>query len=47
MSAALFRGFELAGQADSRLHQIPSFTEFVSLISQELKAHPARRAAKE
>ncbi len=47
VSAALFRGFELAGQADSRLNQIPSFAEFFSLIGQEIKAHPARRAAKE
>jgi Ca-activated chloride channel homolog len=45
--AALFRAVELANQADSQLQIRPSFGEFVTLIRQELKAHPARRAAQE
>src|SRR5208282_192479 len=47
MPAALFRAVELAGQVDSQLQLRPSFDEFVSLIRQEVKAHPAKRTAKD
>jgi Ca-activated chloride channel family protein len=40
MPAALFRAVELSGQVDGRLRQLPSFDEFVTLIRQEMKAHP-------
>jgi len=40
--AALFRALEFSSQVDSRLRQLPSFEEFVALIRQEIKAHPAR-----
>ena len=42
MPAALFRAVELSGQVDSQLRQLPSFEEFVALIRQEMKAHPAK-----
>ena len=45
--AALFRAVELSSQVDSQLRLRPSFDEFVALIRQEVKAHPARRGAKE
>ena len=47
MPAALFRAVELSGQVDSQLQQQPSFDEFVALIRQEVKAHPAKRPAKD
>jgi Ca-activated chloride channel homolog len=47
MPAALFRAVELAGQTDSQLLLRPSFDQFVALIRQEMKAHPARRGVKE
>ena len=47
MPAALFRAVELSGQVDSQLRQRPSFEEFVALIRQEMKAHPAKRPAKD
>ena len=47
MPAALFRAVELSGQVDSQLRQLPSFEEFVALIHQEMKAHPAKRPVKD
>ena len=43
VSAALFHVLELARQVDSRLQQQQGFSEFMSLIAQEMKAHPATR----
>jgi hypothetical protein len=45
VSAALFRTLEWARQVDSRLQQRKAFAEFVNLIGQEMKAHPATRRA--
>jgi len=45
--AALFRAVELSGQINSQLQQLPLFEEFVALIRQEVKAHPAKRSAKD
>jgi Ca-activated chloride channel family protein len=47
MPAALFRASELAGQVDSQLQLRPSFDEFVSLVRQEAKAHPAKRSTRD
>ena len=47
MPAALFQALELSSQVDSRLRQLPSFEEFVALLRQELKAHPAKHTAKD
>jgi Ca-activated chloride channel family protein len=47
MPAALHRAVELAGQVDSRLQMLPSFDEFVDLVRQEMKAHPAKHQVKE
>ena len=44
---ALHHARELALDVDSRVAQKPSYQEFVELIRQEMKAHPARRAAKD
>ena len=45
--AALFRAVEMAGQVDEQVRQRPSFDEFVALIRQEMKAHPAKRSERE
>ncbi len=45
--AALLRVVEFCGQVDSRLRQLPSFEEFVALVRQEVKAHPAKRPVKD
>jgi len=45
--AALRRAVELSGQVDSQLQMRPSFDEFVALLRQEMKAHPAKRSAKD
>ncbi|MGO9114926.1 MAG: VWA domain-containing protein [Thermoguttaceae bacterium] len=47
MPAALFRAVDLSGQVDSRLQLRPSFDEFVTLVRQEAKAHPAKRSVKD
>jgi Ca-activated chloride channel family protein len=47
MPAALLRAVELCGQVDSQLQLRPSFDEFVALVRQEVKAHPAKRSAKD
>ena len=46
-AAALLRVVEFSGQIDSRLQQLPSFQEFVALVRQEVKAHPAKRPVKD
>ncbi len=45
--AALLRAVDLAGQVDSQLQLLPSYDEFVTLVRQEVKAHPTKRQAKE
>jgi len=45
--AAMVRAVELSGQVDSQLQMRPSFDEFVALVRQEMKAHPAKRSAKD
>jgi len=47
MQAALLRAVELANQVDSRVQRLPSFEEFVALVQQEVKAHPAKHPVKE
>ena len=47
MPAALYRAVELSGQIDGQLQQLPAFGEFVALIRQEMKAHPAKRSVKD
>jgi hypothetical protein len=44
---ALHRAHELALDVDSRVAQKPSYQEFVEMIRQEMKSHPARRAVKD
>ena len=45
--AALNRAVEFSGQVTGQLRQLPSFEEFVALIRQEMRAHPARHPAKD
>jgi hypothetical protein len=44
---ALYRAIELSGQTDSQLLLRPSFEQFVAMIRQGMKAHPARRPTKD
>ncbi len=44
---ALLRAHDLALEVDSRVAQKPAYQEFVEVIRQEMKAHPARRAVKD
>ncbi len=45
--AALQRALDLSGQTSSQLQLRPSYEEFVALVRQEVKAHPAPRSAKD
>ena len=40
---ALYRAVELSDKVDSQLRRLPSFEEFVTLVHQEMKAHPSKR----